>query len=52
MKKMVELNVKTQVNNIVNSEIYKKSILKMEEIKVHSWVYNIEDGKIIDLNNN
>ena len=22
MKKMVELNVKTQVNNIVNSEIY------------------------------
>jgi carbonic anhydrase len=52
MKKMVELNVETQVNNIVNSEIYKKSILKIEEIKVHSWVYNIDNGKIIDLNNN
>ena len=51
MNKMVELNVKAQSNNIKNSEIYKNSILKRREIKIHSWVYNIDNGKIIDLNN-
>jgi len=48
MKKIVELNVKSQVNNILNSDIYKNSI---NEIKLHSWIYNIDNGKIIDLNN-
>ncbi len=51
MNKMVELNIKAQSSNIKNSEIYKNSILKRREIKIHSWVYNIDNGKIIDLNN-
>ncbi len=52
MRKIVELNVKFQANNILKSDIYRKSISKINDIKIHSWVYNIENGKIIDLNKN
>lgn len=47
-KKFVELNVKEQCNNVLKN----KDVLKAHtqgDLKLHGWVFDIENGKLIDL---
>ncbi|QSE96423.1 carbonic anhydrase [Fulvivirga lutea] len=48
MKRMVELNVTTQVHNLAKTSFVQKA-WKTRELEIHGWVYSLSDGKIIDL---
>lgn len=47
--RLVELNVLQQVNNICHTTIVQNAWARGEELHVHGWVYNIEDGLLHDL---
>ncbi|MEY3417970.1 MAG: hypothetical protein RL060_2082 [Bacteroidota bacterium] len=47
--RLVELNVKEQVNNLAKTSIVQKA-WKKRELNIHGWVYDIKTGKIKDLN--
>lgn len=47
-KRLVELNVEEQCINVLNNPDAQKAI-EERSLKVHGWVYDIESGKIIDL---
>lgn len=48
-KRLVELNVQEQCVNVIKTpEVQTAS--KEREIKVHGWVFDIQSGKLIDLN--
>ncbi len=46
--RLVELNVKEQVTNIMKIASVQQAIRK-GELKVHGWVFDMETGKLIDL---
>ncbi len=48
-RRLVELNVVEQVYNLAETSIIQKA-WKNREVKVHGWVYDLEDGYIKDLN--
>ncbi len=48
-KKLVEFNVYEQCLNIFNNKDVHKLYLK-KEIHIHGWVFDIRNGKLIDLN--
>lgn len=48
-KKRVELNVKQQVKNIVNTEIVRNTLNAGKKLLVHGWVYDLTTGLISDL---
>ena len=47
--RLVELNVKEQCINLVKTAAVQKAY-KERNLKVHSWVFDIHSGKLIDLN--
>lgn len=44
-----ELNVKQQVDNVVNHDIVKNAWLSGQELAVHGWVFELDSGLINDL---
>lgn len=48
-KRLVELNVMHQVQNVCNSTIIQEAWFKNQPLSVHGWVYDLESGKLIDL---
>lgn len=49
--RLVELNVIEQVNNLAKTRIVQRA-WKNSTLQVHGWVYDCNDGHIIDLNYN
>lgn len=47
---MCELNVWEQVSNLCNTTIVQNAWKTGQELAVHGWIYNIEDGILRDLN--
>jgi len=47
--RLVELNVKEQVGNVVKTSIVQKAWENGQELHVHGWVYGLKDGLIKDL---
>ena len=45
-----ELNVAEQVANICHTTIVQRAWKSGQELAVHGWIYNIEDGLLKDLN--
>lgn len=46
---LCELNVREQVNNVCNTSVVKKAWSQGQELSVHGWIYNIENGLLRDL---
>jgi carbonic anhydrase len=46
---LCELNVREQVNNVRNTSIVQKAWHQGQELSVHGWIYNIENGLLRDL---
>ncbi len=50
INKLCELNVIEQVSNVCNTTIVQSAWKNGQELDVHGWIYNIEDGILKDLN--
>ncbi len=50
--RFVELNVVEQVFDLAKTSIVQNAWDKGQELSIHGWVYNISNGKIIDLDVN
>lgn len=48
--RLCELNVATQVRNVAKTSIVQKAWKNGKKLKVHGWVYGLEDGILHDLN--
>lgn len=48
--KLVEMNVREQVENVIKTSYVQKSYNKNNFPSVHGWVYDMRNGKLIDLN--
>ncbi len=48
-RRLVELNVQEQCVNIIKTAVIQKAY-KERDIKVHGWVFDIQSGKLINLN--
>jgi carbonic anhydrase len=46
---LCELNVIEQVNNVRNASIVQKAWSQGQELYIHGWIYNIENGLLKDL---
>ncbi len=51
-KRLVELNVEEQCVNIVKMAVWQKHFITDGLPSIHGWVFDIETGKLIDLNIN
>ncbi len=49
-RKLVELNVKEQVMNLMKTSFIQNNIQQYGFPQVHGWVYDIHNGKLVDLN--
>ncbi|EAZ80890.1 carbonic anhydrase [Algoriphagus machipongonensis] len=49
-KRLVELNVQEQCTNVIKMAVWQKNHLTRQGPTIHGWVFDIESGKIIDLN--
>lgn len=49
IKLLCELNVHEQVNNVCNTSIVQNAWEKNQDLSVHGWIYNLEDGLLKDL---
>lgn len=47
--KLVEMNVREQVENVIKTSYVQKSYIKNGFPTVHGWVYDMRNGKLIDL---
>lgn len=47
-KKLVELNIQEQCVNLMKTAAAQKAY-RASKLKVHGWVFNMENGKLIDL---
>jgi carbonic anhydrase len=47
--RLVELNVKAQVYDLAKTSIVQQKWKDKSGLQIHGWVYNLSDGKIIDL---
>jgi carbonic anhydrase len=47
--KLCELNVVEQVFNVCNTDIIQKSWERKQQLSVHGWIYDINDGLLQDL---
>lgn len=48
--RMCELNVVEQVNNICQTSLVQKAWEAEQELTIHGWIYDLEDGLLHDLN--
>lgn len=49
-KKLTQLNLLKQCENVENLPVVKESIAESNYPKVHGWIYNIFNGELIDMN--
>jgi carbonic anhydrase len=49
LDKMCELNVIEQVKNVCHTTIVQNAWKSGQDLTIHGWIYNIEDGLITDL---
>ncbi len=49
-RRLVELNTLQQVLNICHTTIVQEAWARKQKLAVHGWVYNLETGKLHDLN--
>lgn len=49
LEELVEVNVKKQVANILQSDTVRNAWNRGQEVWCHGWVYDIPDGRIRDL---
>ncbi len=49
LNKLCELNVKEQVTNVCNTTIVQNAWKRGEELSVHGWIYELENGVLKDL---
>lgn len=49
-ERLVELNVREQVYNLCMTTIVQNAWSQGSDLQLHGWVYDIKEGKIIDLN--
>jgi carbonic anhydrase len=49
LHKLCELNVREQVINICNTTIVQSAWKSDQQLAVHGWIYNLEDGLLRDL---
>jgi carbonic anhydrase len=50
LNRMCELNVIEQVKNVCHTTIVQNAWMSGQDLSIHGWIYNIEDGLITDLN--
>ena len=48
-KRLVELNVEEQCNNIIKTAVLQQAYLRTGYPLVHGWVFDVKTGKLIDL---
>jgi carbonic anhydrase len=48
-RRLIELNVQEQCINVIKTAVVQKTYLRGGYPKVHGWVYDIGDGRLIDL---
>ena len=51
-KRLVELNVEEQCINVIKTAVVQKTYLTTGYPVVHGWVFDVNSGKLIDLNIN
>ena len=49
-KRLVELNVEEQCNNIIKTAVLQQVYLRTGYPLVHGWVFDVKTGELIDLN--
>lgn len=49
-KRLVELNVREQVYHLSSTSIVQHALARGQDLQVHGWVYDINDGYLTDLN--
>ncbi|EKR64585.1 MULTISPECIES: SulP family inorganic anion transporter [Leptospira] len=49
-KKLVELNVREQVYNLCMTTIVQNAWSQGNDLQLHGWVYNLQEGILLDLN--
>jgi carbonic anhydrase len=49
-KRLVELNVEEQCNNIIKTAVLQQAYLRTGYPLVHGWVFDVRTGELIDLN--
>lgn len=50
LRRLVELNVIEQVNNLLKTPVIQKAMANENPPRLHGWVYDIEEGLLRDLN--
>jgi len=50
VNRLCELNVQKQVANICHSKVVQRAWQQGQDLAVHGWIFNIEDGMIKELN--
>ena len=48
-KKLVELNVEEQCNNIIKTAVLQQAYIRTGYPLVHGWVFDVKTGELIDL---
>jgi len=46
---LCELNVKEQVRNVCNTSVVQNAWKNGQELSIHGWIYNIENGLLMDM---
>jgi carbonic anhydrase len=44
--KLCELNVLQQAENVRRTSVYRDAMKRQQDIKIHSWIYSLRNGKI------
>lgn len=44
--KLCELNVIQQAENVRRTSVYQDALKRKQEVKIHSWIYSLRNGKI------
>jgi carbonic anhydrase len=44
--KLCELNVIQQAENVRRTSVYQDAMKRKQEVKIHSWIYSLRNGKI------
>jgi carbonic anhydrase len=50
LKRLVELNVMEQCNNVIKTSFVQKGFIKNGYPTVHGWIYDMKNGELIDTN--
>jgi carbonic anhydrase len=48
-QRLVELNVEEQCVNVIKTAVFQKAFLASQRPTVHGWVFDIRQGRLVDL---